>query len=90
MVDIVVGETLIIKYESKKVDERLVLRNYEFSVDDSLFVIYLFICQSVYLFICLFYMPIYDSIKLFIRYRMFRKNCVFSQFTATPPSPTSL
>ena len=23
-------------------------------------------------------------------YRMFRKNCVFSQFTATPPSPTSL
>ena len=24
------------------------------------------------------------------RYRVFRKNCVFSQFTATPPSPTSL
>ena len=23
-------------------------------------------------------------------YRVFRKNCVFSQFTATPPSPTSL
>ena len=23
-----------------------------------------------------------------IRYRVFRKNCVFSQFTATPPSPT--
>ena len=24
-----------------------------------------------------------------ILYRVFRKNCVFSQFTATPPSPTS-
>ena len=23
-------------------------------------------------------------------YRVFRKNCVFSQFTATPPSPTTL
>ena len=23
-------------------------------------------------------------------YRVFRKNCGFSQFTATPPSPTSL
>ena len=23
-------------------------------------------------------------------YRVFRKNCVFSQFTATPPSPTLL
>ena len=23
-------------------------------------------------------------------YRVFRKNCVFSQFTATPPSPTSM
>ena len=26
----------------------------------------------------------------YIRYRVFRKNCVFSLFTATPPSPTSL
>ena len=26
----------------------------------------------------------------FVNYRVFRKNCVFSQFTATPPSPTSL
>ena len=25
-----------------------------------------------------------------VNYRVFRKNCVFSQFTATPPSPTSL
>ena len=25
-----------------------------------------------------------------ICYRVFRKNCVFSQFTATPPSPTPL
>ena len=27
---------------------------------------------------------------VFGKYRVFRKNCVFSQFTATPPSPTSL
>ena len=25
-----------------------------------------------------------------VSYRVFRKTCVFSQFTATPPSPTSL
>ena len=24
------------------------------------------------------------------KYRVFRKKCVFSQFTATPPSPSSL
>ena len=26
----------------------------------------------------------------FVMYRVFRRNCVFSQFTATPPSPSSL
>ena len=35
--------------------------------------------------------PALDALKVHIEnYRVFWKNCVFSQFTATPPSPTSL
>ena len=36
-----------------------------------------------------FNFPIPDS-GVFFMYRVFRKYCIFSQFTATPPSPTSL
>ena len=45
--------------------------------------------MSIYLSLY-FYPGIYLPIMFILIYRVFRKNCVFSQFTATPPSPTSL
>ena len=56
------------------------------------------VCGIVFL-VCIFYSAI-GGIKAVmwtdtfqaktVMYRVFRKNCVFSQFTANPPSPTSL